>query len=331
MRRLSWSERVARALMSRESAFAEQWKSGNCHIALQGVEYVWRTTKQADYFNYLRHKVDSLIDGDSSECRIGSARALLFLYRRTGEERYRHAAARARAKLLPALAQPDRNGHEPAFAAESRTDATCKLAPFLAQYAVLFDEPELLETVVRSLLLSHGYDDERKEPGESTKPLSGTFLMAVVDLLDFLPVHHPKRQRLLAVLQNQLRLLIRTQLPMTGLWQGPPGASGSRSEEATIAKLSCLFVYALFKAARNGHIPRTFGHYARRAYEGILTEWAAEDRNGQTRCPDGHPDAATAEDEGAIGADVPDLNGIGAFLLASVEADFVSELTGPVR
>lgn len=332
MRRLSWSERMTRMLMAREAAFTEQWISGECSIALQGVEYVWRSTKVADYFNYLRRKVDALIDnGDCCKRHIGSARSLLFLYRHTKEERYRSAAARACAKLLPpSPALPDRVGQEPGFIADNGTDAFCKAAPFFAMYAALFDEPDLLEPIIRSLLIAHGYDGERNGRREEAKPLSGMFLMAIVDMLDFLPARHPDRQRLLAILQSQLRQLARLQLP-TGLWQEPPGERRSRRGEADADSVtaSCLFVYALFKAARKGHVPRTLGVYARHGYEGILAEWIAPERNDRPGYPAEQPDTPAAKE--VDDAPLADLNGIGAFILASVEADFISELTGPIR
>jgi hypothetical protein len=67
---------------------------------------------------------------------------------------------------------------------------------------------------------------------------------------------------------------------MTALWRD---AARKESEKGNYleASAACMFVCALAKGVRNGYLPRSYMHVAKKAYDGILKQFIRTDANGQ--------------------------------------------------
>lgn len=77
--------------------------------------------------------------------------------------------------------------------------------------------------------------------------------MAVVDVLDYLPVHHAKRGQLIGIFERLIDALVRVQDEKSGVWHqvlGQEGRPGNYPE----ASCTAMIVYAGLKALRLGYL-----------------------------------------------------------------------------
>jgi len=121
-----------------------------------------------------------------------------------------------------------------------------------------------------------------KETGQSRHcwgRAQGWYTMALIELLDALPEHHPRRDELTEVLRKDLTAIVRWQDKRTGVWyqvMDSPGLEGNYLE----ATCSSMFAYALLKAARKGYVDRSFRKAGQRAYRGIVEQFVRENADG---------------------------------------------------
>lgn len=79
-------------------------------VLYRGIEAVYNVTGDTSYFNYLQSSLDAIVDADGNlgdgysssklsldDLRVGPT--LLYLYRETGDERYKTAASQLRDQL----------------------------------------------------------------------------------------------------------------------------------------------------------------------------------------------------------------------------------------
>ncbi|KAH7302459.1 hypothetical protein KP509_23G074400 [Ceratopteris richardii] len=281
---------------------------------------------------------------------IRSGTVLLFLWKLTGEIKYKQAADLLREQLK---SQPrTKEGgfwHKEVYPYQMWLDGLFMAEPFYAEYAVLFDEPndfddialqfKLMEEHARDPktgLLYHGYDESRQQAWAN--PETGTsasfwgrgvgwYFMALVDTLDFFPKDHPERAELIAILQRLAEAVAKVQDPQSGVWwevldQG--GRKGNYLESSA----SCMFVYSYAKAVEKGYIRKSsYKKVYKTGYAGIQTQFV-QDR------PDGGVDLNSTVSVGGLGGNpyrngtyeyylseavvTNDAKGVGPFLLASL-------------
>jgi unsaturated rhamnogalacturonyl hydrolase len=179
-------------------------------------------------------------------------------------------------------------------------DGVYMASPFLAQFAVTFNEPALLDDVANQIilmeryardektgLLYHGWEESREQrwadPVTGRSPNvwgrgMGWYAMALVDVLDFLPADHPKRADIVAILQRLAEAVTKVQDKKTGVWYQVLDQAG-RADNYPEASASCMFVYALAKGTRCGYLARRYRDVADRGYTGILNEFIEVDAN----------------------------------------------------
>ena len=141
---------------------------------------------------------------------------------------------------------------------------------FMVQYAKEFNAPEWFDVAATqtkmiyektldqaSGLLMHAWDESRQqkwcdpETGKSHYPWSratGWYIMAIVDILEYLPEDHPDRDDLITILQKTCEALLKVQDQKTGLWfqvlnQG--GREGNYIEGSG----SAMFTYVFARGA----------------------------------------------------------------------------------
>jgi unsaturated rhamnogalacturonyl hydrolase len=294
------------------------------------------------------HQLDNILLG----------RQLLLLYGVTQNKRYLTAAT----FLYDQLAQQPRNAdggywHKQRYPNQMWLDGLYMAEPFRAQYAAISHHPEEFADITRQFelieqhardpqtgLFYHGWDASKrerwanKETGDSSQFWArgmGWYMMALVDTLDYYPEGDPGRTRLIGFLRQTAAAVARYQDQKSGLWytmMNKPGEKGNYFESSS----ACMFVYALARGVRHGYLPTSYLANAKRGYKGILDHFI------QTGSGDDVSLTGTVKASGLggepyrdgtyayyIGEKVitNDAKGVGAFLMASSEMEYVPDST----
>ena len=292
---------------------------------------------------------------DASELnldQINSGKLLFPLYRRTGDERYAKAI-----KLLQGQLQQQprtKSGgfwHKKIYPFQMWLDGLYMASPFYAEYALTFNELELLEDVAHQFklieqhtrdpktgLLYHAWDESKQQkwanPDTGCSPhfwgrAMGWYVMALVDVLDIMPAAHADHPALVQILCRLANALLQVQDPVTGLWYqivDLPDHPGNYRETS----VSSMLAYALAKGARKGYLAADFQFAAQRAYRGLLEHMVKVDARGTLTlegiCSVGGLGGNPYRDgsfEYYVGEPIAanDFKGVGSFILAALEME----------
>jgi unsaturated rhamnogalacturonyl hydrolase len=312
------SQRMANATMARwpQGRFAapnEKWK-WNYELAmlLNGMNAVWYSTAEGDYFQYIKESVDALVSPDgtiptydpaaSTLDNIALGRELLLLYRVTRDARYYKAATLLRGQLsMQPRATSGGFWHKQIYPDQMWLDGLYMAEPFYAEYAEVFQEPQdfaditqqftLIEAHTRDPktgLLYHAWDESRKQSWSDKATGAsrifwargmGWYMMALVDALPFYPQNDQGRATLIGILNRTAQAVARVQNPHTGLWYqvlDKPGEKGNYFESSA----ACMFAYAFQKGVRLGYLPAQYSANASRAWKGIQDRFVQTGTNG---------------------------------------------------
>ncbi len=149
--------------------------------------------------------------------------------------------------------------------------------------------------------------------------------MAIVDILDYLPRDHSRRDEIIAILNRTLDAVARVQDKSTGVWWQVLD-QGNRAGNYLESSASCMFVYAMAKGTRRKYLAAKFLAIAQRAYAGIIEQFVQVDEAGQVHLTNtcrsaglgGTPYRDGSYDYYISEPRVTDNHhGVGAFLLAS--------------
>ena len=339
-------------------------------LVLKALERVWQRTADARYYNYILHDMNRFVgpDGRIRTYRmeednldnITPGRTLLTLAQQseTGRERFRWAADTLRTQLAH---QPrTKEGgfwHKKRYPNQMWLDGLFMAEPFYAEYSAVYHQPDNFDDIARQFALIekhltdpktglpvHGYDESRQQKWANPKTGQspniwgrsvGWYAMALVDVLDYFPVNHPRRADLVRYLQRLMPVVARYQDARTGCWYQIPDQAG-RTGNYPEASASCMFVYALAKGVRMCYLPDSLLANARRGYAGILKTFIEPQADGTLTLNgtvsvgglggspyrDGSYDYYLSEP-----IKKNDLKGVGPFIMASVEMEIADELT----
>ena len=272
---------------------------------------VWRETDDRKYLDYVIEWADTLIN-DQGEIHlyrvetynidyINSGKVLFEVYRQTGDEKYRLAMDR----LVDQMKVHPRT-HEGAFwhkliyPHQIWLDGLYMGSPFLAEYAVTFNQPELIDDVINQFLVCarhtydeatglyyHAWDESKrqrwanKETGQSPNFWGrsiGWWFMALVDVLDYIPAAHPQRPELIRMIRGLAETLPRYQ-DASGLWYQVLD-QGDREGNYLEASVSSMFMYSFAKAVNKGYINNKYRAVAGKAYEGLMNRLITDNEDG---------------------------------------------------
>lgn len=335
-------------------------------LYLKALEKVYQRTGDAKYFNYIQKNINSFIDekgnirtykmDEYNSDNITTGRMLLFLYQEMSDEKYKLAAEKLRSQIYH---QPrtSESGfwHKQRYPNQMWLDGLYMLEPFYAEYGTIFKQDNWDDIVKqfqlcyqgtldpKTGLLYHAYDAAKVQPwadkqtGKSPNFWGrsiGWYMMALVDVLDYMPTNHPKRGILVKQLNDLSNAVAKIQDAKSGLWYQVPNFPGRKGNylEASCAN---MFVYAFAKGVRKGYLPSNFYQKAQKGYVGILKEFITKDANGfihlektvtvgglgGTPYRDGSYEYYLSE---PLRQD--DLKGAGPFILASLEMEVAKEL-----
>jgi len=300
--------------------FSKAPKWNYCHgLEIQSFLQVWEKTGDKKYFDYAYAFADTMINESGKIFgykpheynidRVNSGKILFPLYKATKEERFRMAmdSLRNQMKTHPRTTKGS-FWHKAIYEHQVWLDGLYMACPFLAEYAKTFNEPELFDDVVLQILdcheylynpesglYYHGWDESRKqrwsnpETGLSPNYWSrsiGWFMMALVDVLDFLPEDQPKRGEVIAILQNLAASLEKYRDEKTGMWYQVTD-QGNREGNYVESSGSAMFIYSWVKGAQKGYLDKSYLDKGIVAYDQFVVRFLKANEDGTFSVTDG--------------------------------------------
>ncbi len=224
--------------------------------------------------------------------RVRPGLNMIELYKRTGEEKYKIAIE----TLISQMKEQPRTRskgywHKKVYPWQMWLDGLYMASPFMASYAALFNQSEWFDEAAFQLqeayrntldpntgLVYHAWDESREqrwcnpETGQSKHFWSrgtGWYIMALVDVLEFLPEDHPERERLISILNDLSSALLKIQDKETRLWYQVLD-QGMREGNYLEASGSAMIIYAFAKGAKKGYLPDKFLTLAKQGFDGLI-------------------------------------------------------------
>jgi len=305
--KLKWSERLAQTLMKQHPEAYQiddkkQPKWDYVHgLVMTSFEQLYKKTDNKAYFDYLKGYYDATIQSDGSIPSyklesynidmLPAGNALFYLYEKTNEPQYLQALKTLRSQL-DTHPRTNEGGfwHKKIYPSQMWLDGLYMGSPFYAQYTLKFENGKNFDDIAKQFelvqknmldsetgLLYHGWDENRKmgwankETGNSPNFWSrslGWYVMALVDVLDYLPENHPKHQELVTYLK-QISEAIAKQQDVSGLWYQVTD-QGNREGNYLEASGSAMFSYAFAKGANKGYLPKEYKKIAEKAFDGMI-------------------------------------------------------------
>lgn len=305
---LVWAEKVADSEMKHNPELwmadfvkVPKWDYTQGLVAKAMMELYKKTNKQsclvyvkgfAEYFitkegNILTYKMS-----DYNIDRLNGGNFLFDMYAETREERYLKAIKLLREQLIthPRVSE-GAFWHKKIYPHQVWLDGLYMASPFYAHYASFFNEVSLFDDVTKQFMIAdkytfdtntglnyHGWDESRTQKwanpitGQSPNFWSrsmGWYMMAMVDVLDFLPSNHPDRPAIINMLNKLSVALLKYQDKKTGMWYQVtnfPKRDGNYLESSGTA----MFSYAMAKAFHKGYLPEKFLKASKKAFAGLV-------------------------------------------------------------
>jgi len=296
-----------------------KWNYTNGLVTLSNQQ-LFEYTKEQKYWDYAYSYADQLIDKDGkilggyelekySLDLVNSGKILFEIYKNTNEERFKTAMD----ELHKQLETHPRNSdggywHKKSYPWQMWLDGVYMADPFSAQYGAEFNVLKAIDDAILQVELIqkhtfdsktglnlHGYDEKReqfwanKKTGTSSHVwgrAQGWYCMALVDILDFVPKDHPKRDEVIKILKKVYSAVLKAQDKETKVWwqvMDQPRRQGNYLESTC----STMFIYSFVKAYNNGYIGSKYFKAARNGFKAVLEQFIKENPDGTisiTKC-----------------------------------------------
>ena len=293
--------------------FSKKLKWDYCNgLELQSIYMVWRKNADPKYFNYVKSYADTIITADGSITgyrptdynldKLNSGKILFDLYAKTKEEKFKKAIDLLRNQIKNQPRTSDGGfWHKKIYTNQMWLDGLYMASPFLAEYAYRFNDRTLYDEVANQILTMakhaydaktglyyHGWDESKLQkwanPQTGLSPnfwsrSMGWYMMAMVDVLDFLPKDHPKRPEIIKILTNLSQSLEKYRDPKTGMWfqvTDKINEAGNYVESSG----SAMFIYTWVKGAQKGYLPKEFLEKGNKAYDQFVKQFIRENTDG---------------------------------------------------
>jgi unsaturated rhamnogalacturonyl hydrolase len=310
--RTDWSTKAANTMINREPEMnlKGKWEYED-GLMLNGMYAIYKDTHNTAYLDYIKHNIDEFIaDGKIKSYHrdewsldfINNGKAVLDLYDETHDEKYKQIADILYDQLLQ---QPrtDTNvfWHKQIYPNQIWLDGLYMGSVFYARYQKTFNITDHLEDVVHQFLGSyeatldaktglcyHATDISRKafwcDPQTGHSPhfwtrSIGWYVMAMVDVLEYLPTDIKGRDQVLDNLHNLLSALRQVADPQTNLWYQVTD-EGDRPMNYLESSGSLMILNAIAKGLRMGYLDETdWGDFLATGYENALQQFISIDRH----------------------------------------------------
>lgn len=293
--------------------FSTTPKWNYCHgLELQAILQVSQKINTDKYYNYAYAYVDTMVADDGQIYtykkdeynidRINSGKILFTFYSKTKEHRFKAAldSLRNQMKTHPRTADGS-FWHKNIYPHQVWLDGLYMACPFLAEYAKTFDEPNLFDDVatqilgVRKILYDnktglyyHGWDESRQQrwsnPETGLSPhfwsrSIGWYLMAMVDVLDYLPENHPQRDEIITILRELSGTIEKYRDKETGMWYQVTDL-GSREGNYLESSGSAMFLYTWVKGSKKGYLDKSFEEKGKEGYDQFVKKFVKTEKDG---------------------------------------------------
>ncbi|KQW99386.1 glycoside hydrolase family 105 protein [Flavobacterium sp. Root420] len=364
---LKWSERMALSILKRDAQAWQidnnekpkwDYKLG---LVMTSFEKLYQKTNNPLYGDYIKEYGQTVINTsgeilnykleDYNIDNINAGKMLFDLYKRTKDERYLVALKTLR-KQLQTHPRTNSGGfwHKKIYPYQMWLDGLYMGTPFYARYTLEFDGGKDFDDIAKQFeqihlhtidkktgLLFHAWDESKqmpwanKETGTSPNFWSrsiGWYVMALVDVLDYMPKEHPKRKELIQFL-NEISVAVAKYQDPSGLWYQVTD-SGSKEGNYLEASGSEMFVYAFAKGANKGYLPKEYKELAIKGFNGITRKLVTVDADGEIHITQVCASAGLGGNPYRDGSyeyyinekiKVDNSHGLGPFILAALEVE----------
>lgn len=265
--------------------------------------------KYGDYMkNYIDYFLqdDGHIDGyklsDYNLDRVRPGNNMITLYKEYGDKKYKLGIETLMEQMK---GQPRTNAggfwHKKIYPYQMWLDGLYMACPFLARYAVEFNQPQWFDEATFQIqevykrtqdkktgLVYHAWDESREqrwcvaETGQSKhfwSRATGWYMMAMVDVLEYLPENHKDRSSVISILNKLSEAIMQVQDSETGLWYQVMDRGGEERNYLE-ASGSAMIIYAYAKAAKNGWLPEKYLKIANQSFDSMMVNLVEVDEDG---------------------------------------------------
>lgn len=338
-------------------------------LVLQSIYAVGKEFGVTEFAPWIQTMYDTKIQEDGSILtykhdefnldQINPGKHLFDLYNDTGDEKYFKALQTLRDQLRNhPRTKSSGFWHKKIYPWQMWLDGIYMQGPFYARYAAQFGPENDFDDIVRQIVLAeshtkdpktgllyHAWDESHKQLWANSKTgcsphfwgrAMGWFCMAVLDVLDWIPIipqQMEHRNTLLAIVASLAEPIMSVQDIKSGLWYQVLDMP-NRAHNYLETSASAMFVNFLFKSVRMGYVDsetelgKRMLRCACEGYAGLLSK-VSEDEKGDLHLSgicsvaglggnpyrDGSYEYYIKE---AVVSD--DFKGVGPFILASLEA-----------
>ncbi len=276
---------------------------------------LYKVTKDTAYFNYVQEFTDFFIDStgtimtykmsDYNIDRLNGGKFLFDMFTYTKDTKYIKAIAKLRAQLKT-HPRVSLGGfwHKKRYPNQMWLDGLYMGAPFYAQCAEAFNEGDeswnditnqfiLVDSVTldkKTGLNYHGWDESREQRWSDSitgcsphfwSRAMGWYMMAMVDVLDFLPKKHPQREQIIKNLNRLAAALVKFQDEETGMWYQVVDLGGKEGNYVESSG-TAMFIYAMAKGVNMKYLPKEFRDTASKAFCGLTANATQKNEDGTT-------------------------------------------------
>ncbi|MFA5819660.1 MAG: glycoside hydrolase family 88 protein [Bacteroidales bacterium] len=312
---MKWSVKMANSVLAKSDSliyYVDRNPKWAYDVAFLGMAIDRLGKTDVKYSKYMENWVNHFVRPDGSVIdyrlkeynldRIFPGRNVLTVYKRNPDPKYKIALDNFIEQLK---SHPKTNSggywHKNIYPWQMWLDGIFMASTYMAQYAKEFNVPgwfDVATTQTKMIyektldpqtgLLMHAWDESRTQKwcdpatGQSHYPWSramGWYILAIEDILEYLPENHPDRADLIAILQKTCDALLKIRDPKTGLWfqvlnQG--GREGNYLEGSG----SAMYTYAFARGAHKGYLDKKYLTIAYSAFDGIIKELITVDEKG---------------------------------------------------
>jgi unsaturated rhamnogalacturonyl hydrolase len=311
-----WSEKLANTVIERNDSLtiynnpsSVKWQYD---IAMLGQAIHKLEEIDSQYVYYHKDFIDTFVDSGGNIKKyklsdynldfINPAKGLLTFYDETGDKRYRLAIENIVSQLKN---QPrTSNGgywHKKIYPNQVWINSAYMVAPFMARYARDFEQAQWYDSACHQLtliheltndprdgLMVHAWDETKSQPwanhadGKSPNKWGrgmGWYVMALADVLEYLPEEHPQRKEIEKIFRNKAQALLKVRDKKTNLWYQVLDKGG---QEYNYIETSCsaMFIYAFAKGTNMGVLPSKYKSVALESFLSLTNHFIKTDKDG---------------------------------------------------
>jgi unsaturated rhamnogalacturonyl hydrolase len=311
-----WSIKMANTILARSDSliyYVDRNPKWAYDVAFLGMAIDRLGNANTRYSEYMENWVNHFVRSDGSVVdyklteynldRILPGRNIITVYKRNNNPKYKIALDNF-IEQLKTHPKTKSGGywHKKIYPYQMWLDGIYMASTFMAQYAKEFNDPEWFDEACLqakmiyektldpgSGLLMHAWDESCSQKwcdpvtGKSHYPWSramGWYVLAIEDILEYLPEDHPDRVALISILQKTCDALLKVRDPKTGLWYQVLNNAG-REGNYLEGSGSAMYTYAFARGAHKGYLDKRYLSVANSAFDSIIKELITVDEKGK--------------------------------------------------